>query len=95
MVGLRLGLLLLVFMIVGCETLTPEEELRRADDIEWNDQIDLMNWLMCDELGILYWHYDHGHSRWDRSGRVSRWDIKSDLRDNNCYSALRDRWLHY
>ncbi len=87
---------LLVLLISGCATtLTSEERLARDDEREWKDQIDLENWLMCDSMGIMFVHYDHGHSRWDRGRRVSRWHIKSDLRHNPCYIALGNMWIHY
>ncbi len=99
MVG-RLGLLL-IFLIVGCATLTPEEKLIRSEERAWKRQVDWENWTMCDyaykQAGAYTIHENHGHDRWGRRSQrgITHWDIKSDLRNNNCRAILRDLWIHY
>ncbi len=94
MVG-RLGLLLLI-LLSGCASLTPEEKTLRSEEREWKNQIDMENWIMCDSIGGIFVHYDHEHPTWGRPNRrVSRWDIKSDLSANLCHAKLKGYWIHY
>lgn len=101
MVGRLRVFLLMILLLIGCVTLTPEEKVARAERNEWRHQIDWENWAMCDyayrQAGVYTVHLNHSHGKWGRrSARgITHWDIKSDLRNNNCHAILRNSWIHY
>ena len=78
---------LLFFVLTGCASnLTPEE-------IEWNKQVDLDNWHMCQvaiaQAKDMTIHINHSH-RWDRNRPL---DIRSDLAINQCWERIGDHWI--
>ena len=82
--------LLLIVLIVSCQSPLTDDELA------WRRGIDNENWFLCArayELArIRVTHYDHEHGRLNR---VTPFNIRSDLRVNNCVTVLGPHWIEY
>lgn len=86
------------------EALEKKIEQKRFE-MDYNRGIDLDNWTTClriyEALGEITYHINHTHSRTRAKRRIDPWDVKSDLRNNNCRMVIRqvfgkDGWAeHY
>ena len=81
-------ILLVTLLVVGCKTLTPEEQ-------EWRQGIDKENLGLC--LGLYKrkgepWYSTHSHGEHDKH-RPS--EIREDLMVNQCRLALGKEYINY
>lgn len=75
--------------LVGCVTLTPEEQ-------EWRRHIDQVNWDLCQQVyeqtNVQLANSSHLHGR---NVKHHPWMVKEDLSRNSCKMVLRGYWAHY
>ena len=78
----------LFIVLAGCAS-QPLTEVE-----EYNRQIDLQNWALCEavyeKVGHYTYHIGHSHV----SGRTRPDWVKDDLITNHCRMILKDYWAH-
>ena len=84
-----------LLFLTACAALTEEQLEHRADKIF----VDAENWYMCEAAysahGVSTWHVGHTHDSLGKNKQPRPWDVKDDLRVNQCKRILRSYWVDY
>lgn len=92
-------LILVMIVLSGCATLTPEEREYQKEQTAYRRVIDLLNWELCMNTykhnGGMTVHRNHQHGRGHPTLQADSFDIRWDLTDNNCKLVLGEHFAGY